>query len=69
MQQQPQQVFTISDLSGADIEAIMNSLNEQPSKIGRVTMNKIEAQVVQQVIAAQQPPQDGKKSDGDKKPE
>lgn len=74
-QQQPQQEFTLAGLTGGDIEAIMNGLNELPGKFGRLTMNKIEGQVIQQVIAAQVPPQkpdDGKKGDddnGEQKPE
>lgn len=62
--QQPQQEFALTGLTGADIEIIMNSMNEQPSKLTRLTMNKIEAQVVQQVIEAQKgKPDDGKKGE------
>lgn len=70
-QQQPQQEFTLTGLTGADIEAVMNGLNELPSKVGRMTMNKIENQIIQQVIAAQQPPapptppEDGKGNTGE----
>lgn len=60
--QQPQQEFTLTGLTGSDVEIIMNSLNEQPAKLTRTTMNKIEAQIVHQVIEAQKgKPDDGKK--------
>lgn len=45
--------FTFHDLTGQDVEVIMNSMNEQPSKMTRATMNKLEGQIVQQVMAAQ----------------
>jgi hypothetical protein len=66
MQQQPNQSFTLTDLTGSDIEAIMNGMNELPSKVTRTVMNKIEGQIVQQIIAAQQPPappEEGKSDD------
>ena len=53
MQQEQQQSFNLADLTGADIEAMMNALGEQPSKLTRLTMNKIEGQVIQQILAAQ----------------
>lgn len=70
-QTQEQKVFTLTDMTGPDIEAIMNGLNELPGKFGRLTMNKIEAQIVQQVIGAQVPPPGGNKGDdgGEQKPE
>lgn len=52
-QQQPQQLFSLSDLTGQDIDAIMNGLNELQTKVGRPTMNKLEGQIIQQVVAAQ----------------
>jgi hypothetical protein len=52
--EQEQQVFTLRDLTGQDIDAIMNGLNELQTKIARPTMNKLEMQIVQQVVAAQQ---------------
>lgn len=52
-QQQPQQqVFTFEPLTGAEVEAIMNGLNELPSKASRPLMNKLEQQIIQQL----QPP-------------
>lgn len=46
--------FTLSDLTGQDIDAIMAGLNELQTKAGRPTMNKLEAQIIAQVIVAQQ---------------
>lgn len=48
MLQQPQ-VFNLADLNGDDIQAIMNGLNELPAKASRVTMNKVEQQIITQV--------------------
>lgn len=53
MQQQPNQTFSLTDLTGNDIDAIMKCLDEQPSKIGRLIMNKIEGQIIQQILLAQ----------------
>ena len=52
MSQAQPQIFELSDLTGPDIEAIMVGLNELPAKQSRATMNKIEAQVIRQVSAA-----------------
>lgn len=48
---QQQQSFTLTDLTGADIEAIMTGLNELPAKASRATMNKIEAKIVEHLQA------------------
>lgn len=52
MDQQPQ-TFSLADLNGADIEAIMAGLGELPAKSVRGTMNKIEVQIVEQLRARQ----------------
>lgn len=67
MQSQPNQTFSFGNLTGEDIQAIMNGLNELPTKVGRTTMNKLEAQIVAQIQAAQTPPAppEDKKSDAD----
>jgi hypothetical protein len=49
--QQAQQSFTLTDLTGQEIEAIMVGLNELPSKQSRTVMNKLEGQIIQQVQA------------------
>jgi hypothetical protein len=49
--QQQQQTFTLSDLTGQEIEAIMVGLNELPAKSSRAVMNKLEGQIIQQVQA------------------
>lgn len=53
MQQAPAQSFNLTDLTGDDVQAIMNGMNELPSKMSRVTMNKVEMQIIQQVQAQQ----------------
>lgn len=50
-QAQAPQIFNLNDLTGQEIEAIMVGLNELPSKTSRAVMNKLEAQIVQQVQA------------------
>jgi hypothetical protein len=45
----PQQTFTLKDLSGQDIEAIMTGLGELQAKQSRTVMNKLETQIVQQL--------------------
>lgn len=52
MQQQPQ-VFSLTDLNGDDIQAIMSGMNELPAKTSRGPMNKIEAQIIAQLQAQQ----------------
>lgn len=54
--QQTQQAFSLSDLTGDDIQALMNGLNELPAKVSRVTMNKVESQIIAQLQAAQMSP-------------
>lgn len=49
MQVSNQQVFLLKDLSGQDIEAIMTGLGELQAKQSRRLMNKLEAQIVQQL--------------------
>jgi hypothetical protein len=46
---QDQQQFTLTDLTGDDLAAIMNGLNELQAKQSRLTMNKLEAQIIKQV--------------------
>jgi hypothetical protein len=49
--QQQQQTFTLTDLTGQEVEAIMVGLNELPAKSSRTVMNKLEGQIIQQVQA------------------
>lgn len=52
---QPQhQVFSLSDLTGDDIQAIMNALNELPAKQSRMVMNKVEGQIIEQLRKEQE---------------
>jgi len=57
-QQQAQQevTFGFHSLTGQEVEAIMNALNELPAKASRVVMNKLEGQIVQQLQAHQPTP-------------
>ena len=58
-----QQQFNLANLTGDDVSAIMNGLNELPAKQSRATMNKIEGQLIEQVKASQanaQQPSTGK---------
>lgn len=51
-EQQPMR-FSLADLTGQDVDAIMSGLNELQTKVGRPTMNKLEAQLIEQVMKAQ----------------
>lgn len=51
--EQQAQVFSLTDMTGDDIQAIMNGLNELPAKSSRNTMNKVEGQIIAQLQAAQ----------------
>lgn len=53
MSQMQPQIFQLANLTGQDIEAIMNGLNELPAKQSRIVMNKVEGQIIQQVQAQQ----------------
>lgn len=53
--EQPKQIFKLDNLTGQDIEAVMAGLSELPAKLSRNTLNKIEGQVVAQIMASQAP--------------
>lgn len=48
-QQQQAQSFAFQELTGQEVETIMNGLNELPSKLSRGVMNKLEQQIVKQL--------------------
>lgn len=49
------QNFFIANLTGEEIETLMQALGELPAKHTRVLMNKIEGQIVTQLKAASAP--------------
>lgn len=51
MQTNQKQIFTLKDLNGQDVEAIMSGLGELLGKHSRVTANKVESQIIQQLQA------------------
>ena len=51
--QQSQPMFNLTNLSGDEVNTIMGSLDEQPAKVSRNIMNKLEGQLIQQAQAFQ----------------
>lgn len=49
------QNFFLTNLTGEEIEMLMQSLGELPAKHTRVLMNKVEGQIVTQLKAAEAP--------------